>query len=251
MQKGIVFPIPGSHPVSTEPLPAHNQAYQLYEAQVKKTLLTRGSIAGTAHRNPTVAFRTHPAVGHFETVPRGSLVSRSEPPPVEDRGSLRQTLSTGSPPQESCRDLYFFLERKTGASHFRIEAGRDGVFPLEQAAGLMAMHCMARGQSPGDYIVVMQAPQKLLEGLIGKAASLLRVGHTVGTSVKVTRREGEVLSGIMRTLANKEIADSLHVSERTVKFHVSSLLVKYGVRGRMALLREVMLRIPEATASTG
>jgi DNA-binding CsgD family transcriptional regulator len=149
--------------------------------------------------------------------------------------------------QESCRELYFFLERKTGASHFRVEAAPDGVFPVEQAAGLLAMHCMARGKSPGDYIVVMQAPQKLVEGLVGKAASLLRVGHSVDTSVKVTRREGQVLCGIMRTLANKEIADSLHLSERTVKFHVSSLLAKYGVRGRMALAHQVMLRVSGAT----
>jgi DNA-binding CsgD family transcriptional regulator len=214
---------------------------------VKKTPLIRGSSASTAQGNPAVTFRAHSAVGHFETIPRGILASRSQPPPVADRSNLRQILSADNAPQESCRELYFFLERTTGASHFRVEAGPDGVFPVEQAAGLLAMHCMARGQSPGDYIIVKQAPQKLFEGLIGKAASLLRLGHSVDTSVKVTRREGEVLGGIMRTLANKEIADSLHLSERTVKFHVSSLLAKYGVRGRMALAREVMLRISGAT----
>ena len=42
----------------------------------------------------------------------------------------------------------------------------------------------------------------------------------------------------MRTLANKEIAASLNLSERTVKFHVSSLLAKFRVRGRMELVRE-------------
>jgi DNA-binding CsgD family transcriptional regulator len=212
---------------------------------VKKTLLARNSSTG-AHRIPALALRTLPAVGLFEGMPQGSLVSRSQSP-VEDRGNLRRIPSADSPPQESCLELYFFLERKTGASHFQIEAGPDGVFPVEQAAGLLAMHCMARGQSPGDYIVMMRTPQKLLEGLVGKAASLLRVGQSVGTSVKVTRREAEVLRGIMRTLANKEIADSLHLSERTVKFHVSSLLSKYGVRGRMALARKVMFRIPGAT----
>jgi DNA-binding NarL/FixJ family response regulator len=50
----------------------------------------------------------------------------------------------------------------------------------------------------------------------------------------------------MRSSSNKEIADSLHMSERTVKFHVSSLLAKYGVRGRMALAREAMFRISGA-----
>ena len=43
---------------------------------------------------------------------------------------------------------------------------------------------------------------------------------------------------VMRSLANKEIAASLNLSERTVKFHVSSLLAKFRVRGRMELVRE-------------
>ena len=42
----------------------------------------------------------------------------------------------------------------------------------------------------------------------------------------------------MRSLANKEIAADLNLSERTVKFHVSSLLAKFRVRGRLELLRE-------------
>jgi DNA-binding NarL/FixJ family response regulator len=40
------------------------------------------------------------------------------------------------------------------------------------------------------------------------------------------------------------IAASLNLSERTVKFHVSSLLTKFRVRGRMELLREAPRRIP-------
>ena len=42
----------------------------------------------------------------------------------------------------------------------------------------------------------------------------------------------------MKSLANKEIASDLNLSERTVKFHVSSLLAKFRVRGRMELVRE-------------
>jgi len=42
----------------------------------------------------------------------------------------------------------------------------------------------------------------------------------------------------MKSLANKEIAANLNLSERTVKFHVSSLLAKFRVRGRMELVRE-------------
>jgi DNA-binding NarL/FixJ family response regulator len=56
--------------------------------------------------------------------------------------------------------------------------------------------------------------------------------------LKLTCREGEVLGGVTRSLVNKRIAASLNLSERTLKFHVSSLLTKFRVRGRMELARE-------------
>jgi DNA-binding CsgD family transcriptional regulator len=45
-----------------------------------------------------------------------------------------------------------------------------------------------------------------------------------------------VLNGLLENLANKEVADRLHISERTVKFHVSNLLAKFGVRRRADLI---------------
>jgi DNA-binding CsgD family transcriptional regulator len=142
------------------------------------------------------------------------------------------------------RELFFFYEKSTGVSHFHVEGGPDGRFPVEEAAGLLAMHCMVRGQSPRDYVVMVQAAQDSLEDLTQKAEKLLQAGHSVGSSVKLTRREEEVLGGVMRSLANKEIAASLNLSERTVKFHVSSLLTKFRVRGRMELVREATRRAP-------
>jgi DNA-binding CsgD family transcriptional regulator len=134
--------------------------------------------------------------------------------------------------------MYFFYEKNTGVAHFHVEAGSDGQFPVDQAAGLLAMHCMVRGQSPSDYIIMVQAENDFLEGLKEKADKLLQAGRSAGSSVKLTRREDEVLGGIMRSLANKEIAADLNLSERTVKFHVSSLLAKFRVRGRLELVRE-------------
>ena len=144
-------------------------------------------------------------------------------------------------------ETYFFYEKSTGVSHFHVEAGSDGQFPVEEAAGLLAMHCMARGQSPRDYVVMVEAAHESLGGLTEKAEKLLQVGHSVGGSVTLTRREEEVFGGVMRSLANKEIAASLNLSERTVKFHVSSLLTKFRVRGRMELVREATRRAPTMT----
>lgn len=53
---------------------------------------------------------------------------------------------------------------------------------------------------------------------------------------ELSRREQEVLGSLLENLANKEIADRLHISERTVKFHVSNLLAKFGVRRRADLI---------------
>jgi DNA-binding CsgD family transcriptional regulator len=152
------------------------------------------------------------------------------------RSEHLQQLSNSRP--HFPRDVYFFYEKGTGVAHFHVEAGPDGRFPVDQAAGLLAMHCMVRGQSTDDYVVMVQAEDELLEGLKEKANKLLEAGKSVCSQVKMTRREEEVLSGLMKSLANKEIASNLNLSERTVKFHVSSLLAKFRVRGRMELVRE-------------
>ena len=53
----------------------------------------------------------------------------------------------------------------------------------------------------------------------------------------LSRRQREVLELLVCELSNKEIAVRLHIEERTVKFHVSNLLHKYGHKTRMGLLR--------------
>jgi DNA-binding CsgD family transcriptional regulator len=134
--------------------------------------------------------------------------------------------------------VYLFYEKTSGTAHFHVEAGPDGELPVDHAAGLLAMHCMVRGQSPSDYLIMVQAAPDCVSGLAEKAEKLLEAGHSAKSAVKLTRREEEVLEGILRSLANKEIANELNLSERTVKFHVSSLLAKYKVHSRMELMRE-------------
>lgn len=54
--------------------------------------------------------------------------------------------------------------------------------------------------------------------------------------MKLTRREKDVLGLLVRGHTNKEIAQQLLISDFTVRDHVSSLLSKYGVGNRMALM---------------
>lgn len=53
----------------------------------------------------------------------------------------------------------------------------------------------------------------------------------------LTKREREVLRGIVAFKANKEIAAQLNLSERCIKFHVSSLLTKFECTGRAGLIQ--------------
>ena len=55
---------------------------------------------------------------------------------------------------------------------------------------------------------------------------------TDGRPDGMTRRETEVLRLIARGLSNQAIAESLFVSETTVKTHINNLFAKAGVRDR-------------------
>ncbi len=74
---------------------------------------------------------------------------------------------------------------------------------------------------------VVNAGGSLLEPLV--ASKLL---DHVNNPDALTARQKEVLHWVAKGLLNKEIADQLHISERTVKFHVSDILGKLGAGNR-------------------
>jgi DNA-binding CsgD family transcriptional regulator len=112
--------------------------------------------------------------------------------------------------------------------------------PEDQAASLLAMHCLVRGQAPSDYMVMITIDEDLLEGVTSRARDLLQATRAIASSRHLSRRQQQVLDGVVANLANKEIAARLNISERTVKFHVSSLLTKFQVRGRVDLMRKAV-----------
>jgi DNA-binding CsgD family transcriptional regulator len=146
---------------------------------------------------------------------------------------------------------YFFCAKISGGAYFHLEPGKDGRFPADEAVGVLAMHCMVRGLSPRDYAVFVPLEEHELKGLYEKTAKLLHAGRSLYSRIRLTRREEEVLNGLTHNLTNKQIAVALNLTERTVKFHVSSLLLKFSVRNRLDLAFEAWRYMPtESTPST-
>ncbi len=72
---------------------------------------------------------------------------------------------------------------------------------------------------------------------------------TLADPAGLTAREREILTLIARGDTNREIAASLHLSQRTVAHHVSAILRKLGVRTRTAAAERA--RRPDAVAQDG
>lgn len=62
--------------------------------------------------------------------------------------------------------------------------------------------------------------------------AMIKPGYYDDEDYELTKREKEVLKLVCDGLYNKEIADRLGISEKTVKNHVSSILRKFGVFDR-------------------
>ncbi|WP_438446605.1 response regulator [Gorillibacterium sp. sgz5001074] len=106
-----------------------------------------------------------------------------------------------------------------------IEAGAISyVLKTIQAEQLVSV---IEGASRGMPVLVSEVSQALTRGLRQRTARNDDEGFTV--------REKEVLLLIADGKSNKEISDELHISIKTVKTHVSNLLMKCGLEDRTQL----------------
>ena len=119
---------------------------------------------------------------------------------------------------------------------FEVKADADGSMPVDEAISLLVVHCLMRNQTPNDFKVMVPAEENLLDGLRQRARKLIHACPLIQASFQLTGRQQEVLRGVQQGLSNKEIGTALNLSERTVKFHVSALLLKFDVAGRMGLI---------------
>jgi DNA-binding NarL/FixJ family response regulator len=94
--------------------------------------------------------------------------------------------------------------------------------------------------SKGGSLVQPAMTQRLLSGLEGLNNQFVSLERPD----PLTDRETEILRLMAGGFSNKEIANSLHVAEGTIKNHVSNILSKLGVRDRTrAVLKAFELKI--------
>ena len=79
-------------------------------------------------------------------------------------------------------------------------------------------------------------PRQVLSGFVDSILTNQTRRLKSDSVANLSRREQEVLDSLLENLSNKEIASKLNIAERTVKFHVSNLLTKFGVRRRADLI---------------
>jgi DNA-binding NarL/FixJ family response regulator len=91
-------------------------------------------------------------------------------------------------------------------------------------------------------------PRSLLSGFVDSILSGQGRRLKTDSVTNLSRREQEVLDSLLENLSNKEIASKLNIAERTVKFHVSNLLSKFGVRRRADLILLTFQRRMSAVA---
>ena len=116
-------------------------------------------------------------------------------------------------------DEYVYAALHAGASGFLL---KDTLAPDL----LSAIRVVANGEA----VVAPSVTRRLLERYVATAPAELTPSADLNL---LTGREREVLTLIARGLSNSEIAGRLHLTEGTVKTHVSRILSKLGLRDRV------------------
>jgi DNA-binding NarL/FixJ family response regulator len=152
---------------------------------------------------------------------------------VDACGSQRLTASLIANVRErspSARLLIVSEKFNSVESHDLLRLGAKGLLTYAEACEQLprALPPVAAG---GFWI-----PRALLSAFVDSVLESTRGRRLEMGSVGLSQREQEVLDALLGSLVNKEIGSRLNISERTVKFHVSNILSKFGVRRRADLI---------------
>ncbi len=131
----------------------------------------------------------------------------------------------------SARILIYGDESKDEDLLYYLSCGAHGFLLADELGNLVvtAIKHVSEGGLWMPHKIVAQFVRKVVSEF-SHVSKLFRVSHTVSP------REHEVWGLINQGRSNKEIASSLSITERTVKFHVTQLLSKFQVTDRRKLM---------------
>jgi DNA-binding NarL/FixJ family response regulator len=119
-------------------------------------------------------------------------------------------------------ERYLFEALKAGASGYVLKTQADHDL-------LEAVRAVERGEP----FLTPEAQRALIKDVLGQS---------VPRTDELTPREQEVVKLVAEAHTNKEIAEILHLSEKTVENHRSNAMRKLGMRDRVELVRYAIRR---------
>ncbi len=120
-------------------------------------------------------------------------------------------------------ERYVFDALKAGASGYVLKREVD-----------QALLNAIRAVSRGDAFLTNAVERTIVREWMSDSSS--------GPEEPLTPREQEVLKLISEAFTNKQIAETLHLAEKTVESHRANLLRKLGMRDRVELVRYAIRR---------
>jgi DNA-binding NarL/FixJ family response regulator len=139
------------------------------------------------------------------------------------------------------QDQYVYDALRAGASGFLLKDMRRD--ELVSAVRVVAA---------GEALLAPTVTRRLIADVVARGRPAPADPAVAAQLSGLTARETETLRQVARGLSNAEIAARMHVTEHTVKTHVSNLLTKLGLRDRVqavVLAYESGLVVPGASPS--
>jgi DNA-binding NarL/FixJ family response regulator len=132
------------------------------------------------------------------------------------------------------RVLALTVHDDAGYLRLLLEAGASG-YIVKRAAGEDLVRAIREVASGGIYLDPSLAGQVLL-GFVGRSA------HKMSPAQELTDREMAVVKLLARGYINREIADQMDLSIKTVEVHKGRALEKLGLRSRADLVHYAINR---------